>query len=105
MLRELRIENLVLFTDCSVQFGKGLNVLTGETGAGKSLLLDALGLVLGKRADTGLIRVGADYAQVTGSFELPASHAACVWLNEHGIAMEDQVLIIREYQLACLITG
>jgi DNA repair protein RecN (Recombination protein N) len=95
MLRELRIENFVLFTDCTVQFDEGLNILTGETGAGKSLLLDALGLVLGARANSALIRASETMAQVTARFMLSPTHPVAAWLEEHAIAPEDGMLIIR----------
>ena len=69
MLTHLSIRNIVLIEALDLDFGGGLGVLTGETGAGKSILLDALGLVLGNRAETGLIRAGEDRASVTASFE------------------------------------
>lgn len=76
MLTRLSIRNIVLIEALELDFGRGLGVLTGETGAGKSILLDALGLVLGDRAETRLVRSGEDKASVTASFEfatLPAS--------------------------------
>ena len=69
MLTRLSIRNVVLIEALDLEFGGGLGVLTGETGAGKSILLDALGLVLGNRADSGLVRAGEDRASVTASFE------------------------------------
>ncbi|MDE2412457.1 MAG: DNA repair protein RecN [Sphingomonadales bacterium] len=69
MLTRLSIRNVVLIEALDLDFGSGLGVLTGETGAGKSILLDALGLVLGNRADSGLVRAGEDQASVTASFE------------------------------------
>ncbi|WP_435417397.1 DNA repair protein RecN [Parerythrobacter aurantius] len=69
MLTRLSIRNIVLIEALDLEFGRGLGVLTGETGAGKSILLDALGLVLGDRADSGLVRGGEDKASVTASFE------------------------------------
>ena len=69
MLTRLAIRNIVLIEALDLSFGGGLGVLTGETGAGKSILLDALGLVLGNRADSGLVRAGEDRASVTASFE------------------------------------
>ena len=68
MLRELRIENLLLIENANLELGEGLNVLTGETGAGKTLLATALGLLLGERSKTGLVRPGADEAWVEGIF-------------------------------------
>ena len=72
MLNALSIRDVVLIEALDLDFGPGLAVLTGETGAGKSILLDALGLVLGARGDSGLVRHGATQAVVTASFETPA---------------------------------
>ena len=72
MLTRLSIRNIVLIEALDLDFGRGLGVLTGETGAGKSILLDALGLVLGNRADSGLVRTGEDRASVTASFDFAA---------------------------------
>ncbi|ALE16657.1 DNA repair protein RecN [Altererythrobacter epoxidivorans] len=72
MLTRLSIRNIVLIESLDLDFGRGLGVLTGETGAGKSILLDALGLVLGNRADSGLVRSGEDKASVTASFDFAA---------------------------------
>ncbi|MEP5938819.1 MAG: DNA repair protein RecN [Erythrobacter sp.] len=72
MLTRLSIRNVVLIESLELTFGRGLGVLTGETGAGKSILLDALGLILGDRAETSLVRAGADKASVTASFEFAA---------------------------------
>ena len=79
MLTRLSIRNIVLIEALDLDFARGLGVLTGETGAGKSILLDALGLILGDRAETSLVRAGEDKASVTASFEfsrLPAGIAA-----------------------------
>ena len=72
MLTSLAIRNIVLIEALDLSFGDGLGVLTGETGAGKSILLDALGLVLGARADSGLVRGGEAQASVTATFEFDA---------------------------------
>lgn len=71
MLQSLSIRDIVLIEALDLEFGSGLTVLTGETGAGKSILLDSLGLALGNRADSGLVRQGTEKAQVTASFEAP----------------------------------
>lgn len=76
MLTRLAIRNIVLIEALDLDFSAGLGVLTGETGAGKSILLDALGLVLGNRADSALVRAGEDQASVTASFEFDALPAA-----------------------------
>ena len=72
MLRQLSIRDVVLIDRLELEFEPGLGVLTGETGAGKSILLDSLGLALGMRADTGLVRSGEAQASVAAEFELPA---------------------------------
>lgn len=94
MLTALSIRNVVLIEKLDLIFHAGLCVLTGETGAGKSILLDALGLALGARAETGLLRQGHDSAVVTASFEVPSKHPANQLLEEHGIDLED-VLVLR----------
>ncbi|MEI7888922.1 MAG: AAA family ATPase, partial [Actinomycetes bacterium] len=71
MLTDLKIENLLLIEAAEMRLGPGLNVLTGETGAGKTLLATALGLLLGERSRSGLVRPGAKEALVEGAFSLP----------------------------------
>ena len=97
MLTQLAVRNVVLIEALDLDFGRGLGVLTGETGAGKSILLDALGLVLGNRAETALVRSGADQASVTASFEfatLPPALAEA--LEDAGVEIEPgEPLIIR----------
>jgi DNA repair protein RecN (Recombination protein N) len=96
MLRQLAIHNIVLVERLELEFDRGLGVLTGETGAGKSILLDALGLALGARADTGLVRSGQESAAVSAEIELPSGHPALALLNEQGIATEaGEGLILR----------
>ena len=97
MLTALSIRNVVLIEALDLEFGPGLGVLTGETGAGKSILLDSLGLALGARADSGLVRNGADQAVVTATFIEPeASHPVRATLVENGIELEHgEPLIIR----------
>src|SRR5687767_4306038 len=88
MLTGLSIRDVVLIETLDLEFGPGLGVLTGETGAGKSILLDALGLALGTRADSGLVRGGQDQASVSVDFDLPADHPARALLDEQGLAAE-----------------
>jgi len=88
MLRQLAIRNIVLIDRLELEFDRGLNVLTGETGAGKSILLDSLGLALGARADTGLVRQGEDNASVTAEIEIDARHPARAVLDEQGVESE-----------------
>jgi DNA repair protein RecN (Recombination protein N) len=96
MLTGLAIRDVVLIEALDLEFGRGLGALTGETGAGKSILLDALGLALGERADSGLVRQGAAQAVVTASFELPGDHAVAALLADNGLAAEPgEPLMIR----------
>ena len=97
MLCTLRIRNLVIFEDVTIRFGEGLNLLTGETGAGKSILVDALGLVSGARADRSLVRSGADRAIIEAQFEIEKAEAAAAWARRRGTIedIEDGQLIIR----------
>jgi DNA repair protein RecN (Recombination protein N) len=96
MLRQLAINNVVLVERLELEFEPGLGVLTGETGAGKSILLDALGLALGARADTGLVRAGAEGASVSAEVELPAGHPVRGLLAEQGIEVDaGEPLIVR----------
>src|SRR6185503_671756 len=87
MLRSLHIKNLAIIDALDLEFAGGFSVLSGETGAGKSILIDALGLVLGDRADAGLIRAGETQAEISAEFTLDGSMAARAFLREH--AMED----------------
>src|SRR5688500_20378173 len=82
MLRELTVRDLALIERVRVEFGGGLTVITGETGAGKSLLIDALGLVMGERADSGLVRHGAAGARVEALFELAARDEPLICVRE-----------------------
>ncbi len=96
MLTGLSIRNVVLIEALDLEFARGLTVLTGETGAGKSILLDALGLVLGARAESGLVRAGEPQASVTASFEVAGVGPLGVLLAENDIAPEPgEPLIIR----------
>lgn len=98
LLRTLRIRKLVIIEDLTVDFGPGLNLLTGETGAGKSILVDALSLVAGERADRSLVRAGEAAASVEALFEIDGSSSTATWLRERGVADVDegQVVIRRE---------
>jgi DNA repair protein RecN (Recombination protein N) len=96
VLRQLSIKDVVLIDRLELEFEPGLGVLTGETGAGKSILLDGLGLALGARADTGLVRAGETQAIVAAEFELPADHAVFALLAEQGIEPErGEPLLVR----------
>jgi DNA repair protein RecN (Recombination protein N) len=97
VLTALSIANIVLIERLDLDFEAGLGVLTGETGAGKSILLDALGLALGARADSALVRQGADKAQVTASFAAPAANSAlAALLAENEVEVEPgEPLLVR----------
>lgn len=95
MLEELRIKNFVLIEDLSVAFGKGLNILTGETGAGKSILIDAISGVLGEKMTTDMIRSDADRATLEGVFDISDAPHVFAALNDAGIDSGDGSLILR----------
>jgi len=85
MLRHLSIQNLAVIADLELEFGDGFNVLTGETGAGKSILIDAIGLVLGARADSDAVRSGQPRAQVDAEFRLTPDSPASCWLTDQAL--------------------
>ncbi len=95
MLREIRIQNLGVIDDAVLELSEGLNVVTGETGAGKTMVVSGLGLLLGSRADTGRVREGADRALVEGFVEVPADHPAAVRAAEAGGDVEDGLILAR----------
>ena len=96
MLNHLSIRNIVLIEKLDLDFQSGLTVLTGETGAGKSILLDSVGLILGSRAETRLIRKGCETASVSASFTLPADHMAFALLKEADFEIDpSEGLLIR----------
>lgn len=95
MLSHLAIRDIVLIERLDIGFAAGLSVLTGETGAGKSILLDALSLALGARGDASLVRQGAAQGQVTAAFDLPIGHPVRVLLAENGIDDEGDVVLRR----------
>ena len=95
MLSTLSIRDVVLIDRLELSFRSGLNVLTGETGAGKSILLDALGLALGVRADSALVRHGAGQAVVAAAFELAPGHPALALLAEHGLDGDESLFLRR----------
>ncbi len=99
MLTALSIRDIVLIEKLDVALDRGLTVLTGETGAGKSILLDSLGLALGARGDSSLVRSGAERGVVTAAFALPPSHPAFAILKEQGIDADGE-LVIRRIQNA-----
>jgi len=95
MLRTLDIRDMLLIDRLELDFGAGLNVLTGETGAGKSILLDCLGFVLGWRGRAELVRQGAAQGEVVAVFDLPEGHPARAVLEEAGIPVSDELILRR----------
>jgi DNA repair protein RecN (Recombination protein N) len=95
MLTALSIRDIVLIEKLDLQLESGLSVLTGETGAGKSILLDSLGLALGARGDSSLVRTGQSKGTVTAAFSLPSSHQAHVFLKEQEIDAEGEIVVKR----------
>ncbi|TMV89703.1 DNA repair protein RecN [Thioclava sp. BHET1] len=95
MLRSLDIRDILIIERLELDFGAGLNVLTGETGAGKSILLDCLGFVLGWRGRAELVRQGADQGEVTAVFDLPKAHPARAVLETAGLPVGDELILRR----------
>ena len=106
MLTQLHIENIAVIEKADIEFGKGLTVLTGETGAGKSIIVDSLGAVLGARTSRELVRTGADKGLVSAVFE---SNNADEWLKDNDIDPEDEIIIQRrisaEGKNSCRVCG
>src|SRR5271165_5232864 len=99
MLVQLSIRDIVLIDRLDLELGYGLTVLTGETGAGKSILLDAFSLALGARGDGSLVRQGQPQGQVTAVFDPPADHPARVLATAHGVDATGD-MILRRVQMA-----
>ena len=92
MLNELHIENIAVIERADINFGPGLNILTGETGAGKSIVIDSIGAVLGERVSRDLVRRGAEKGLVTAVFDIEGCEQ---WLEENEIDAEDELIIQR----------
>ncbi|MCP5514627.1 MAG: DNA repair protein RecN [Spirochaetales bacterium] len=95
MLEEIYIKNIALIDDIKIEFTSGFNVLTGESGSGKSLIAGAIGLLKGVKGDTGVIRTGEDSAEAAGVFGLKNNQDVLDWLSVKGISAEDDSIIIR----------
>ncbi|MFW5689847.1 MAG: DNA repair protein RecN, partial [Spirochaetota bacterium] len=95
VLEELSIQNYALIDRLTVRFSGGMNVLSGETGAGKSILVGSLSLLHGARGDTGAIRSGTEEARIAGTFRIEGRPELEAWLEERGIEIEDGTLIVR----------
>ena len=96
MLLEISIKNFAIIEAISLNFEKGMTVLTGETGAGKSIIIDAMNMMLGARATTDVIRHGAPKAEIEGLFSVENSHALQELFDEQGIELGDEIIIRRE---------
>ena len=94
MLEEIYIRNIAIIDDLKIDFSPGFNVLTGESGSGKSLIAGALGMLKGNKSDTSVIRNGSDSAEVSGVFSVGSSELDA-WMKEKGILPEDGVVIVR----------
>ncbi|MFZ9874081.1 MAG: DNA repair protein RecN [Candidatus Methylacidiphilales bacterium] len=103
MLRRLRIKNLAVVEEVEWELGEGFNVLTGETGAGKSILIDAFLLLLGERADKSLVRTGAEGCVVEG--ELGGAEAYRSWLEEKGVEADPEGMLVIKRQISATGTG
>lgn len=95
MLRSLSIRDFVIVDQLELDFGTGFGALTGETGAGKSILLDALGLALGGRGEAGMVRVGRERADVIAEFDLPEGDGLRDWLGEQALPLEEGCVLLR----------
>src|SRR5713226_4001220 len=100
MLQELHIQNYAVIDRLRLEFEPGLNLLSGETGSGKSILIDALGLALAERASPDLIRTGQDRASVTAVFRVQGVAPWEAWLEEHGMPGQgtSEIILRREIQ-------
>ncbi|MGM0594326.1 MAG: DNA repair protein RecN [Pseudomonadota bacterium] len=95
MLKHLHIQNYTLVEQLEIDFEAGMSVLSGETGAGKSILLDALGLTLGDRAESTVLRPGSRRAEISASFDITALPAVCRWLEERELEMDGECILRR----------
>lgn len=99
MLKHLQIQNYALIEKLEIDFEQGLNIITGETGAGKSIIIDALSLILGERADTAAIRKNSDKAIVEGTFDVSQNKNIKQFIKENDIDLSDQVILRRELSI------
>jgi len=95
MLRSLQVRNFAIIDEAEIEFDGGMTVLTGETGAGKSILVDALGLVLGERGGTGLVRTGTERAEFSAEFDIATLQRVQDWLEEHALDMDNDCVLRR----------
>ena len=95
MLTHIHVRNLAIVDEIDVELTAGMTTLTGETGAGKSILVDALGLVLGDRADSSVVRHGCDRAEISAGFDIRDNAGATAWLAQRDLDMEGECQLRR----------
>src|SRR4051812_30140301 len=95
MLRALNITNFVIVERAELEFDAGFTALTGETGAGKSILIDALAILLGERGDASVVRQGADKAELSAEFDIAKARDLKRWLADNDLAGDDDVYLVR----------
>src|SRR3954465_11589924 len=95
MLTELRVKNFAIIESLTLPLAAGFNVLSGETGAGKSIIVGALGMLLGERANADMIRTGADRATVEGTFVVAGDATLTKTLDERGFELEDGLVVLK----------
>ena len=95
MLRHLAIRDFIIVDRLELEFSAGFGALTGETGAGKSILIDALALALGERADAGVVRAGCDKTEVAATFDIAALPAVGAWLAANDLDADDGLILRR----------
>lgn len=99
MLKSLQVKDYALIDLVNIEFGKGLNIITGETGAGKSILIDAMGLMLGERASTEVVRKGADKSVIEGIFDVEANKRVRKLIEENNLEYSSELIVRREISL------
>jgi len=109
MLASIQIKNFALIERLALEFDAGMTVITGETGAGKSIVIDALGLALGERAESSMVRYGEDKADISASFQVDSDSEAMQWLKSHDLEADGECLlrrvVAREGRSKCYING
>ncbi len=109
MLAAIQVKNFALIENLNLDFSTGMTVITGETGAGKSIVIDALGLALGERADVSMVRAGSDKADITATFHFEVPSTTSAWLKDHELYEGNEVILRRviaaEGRSKCFING